>query len=89
MAHDHQTRKAVQTLAKMLKTVVTDPSRQRNLLDETVQRTRGFSVERLEKLHSQLSLCVYRHRNEYNKMQLLKVFLWLIGCSFCLICGVM
>uniref|UniRef100_A0A8C7JEE6 ATPase family AAA domain-containing protein 2 n=1 Tax=Oncorhynchus kisutch TaxID=8019 RepID=A0A8C7JEE6_ONCKI len=37
------------------------------LLDTVVQRSEGYSVERLERLFSLLSQCIYQHRLDYDK----------------------
>uniref|UniRef100_A0A7N6B3C4 ATPase family AAA domain-containing protein 2 n=1 Tax=Anabas testudineus TaxID=64144 RepID=A0A7N6B3C4_ANATE len=43
------------------------------LLDTVVKKSEGYSVEQLERLYSLLSQCIYQHRREYNKTQLLEV----------------
>uniref|UniRef100_A0A8C5I375 ATPase family AAA domain-containing protein 2 n=1 Tax=Gouania willdenowi TaxID=441366 RepID=A0A8C5I375_GOUWI len=43
------------------------------LLDQVVNKSEGYSVEQLERLYSVLSQCIYQHRREYNKTQLLEV----------------
>uniref|UniRef100_A0A8C8C1V9 ATPase family AAA domain-containing protein 2 n=1 Tax=Oncorhynchus tshawytscha TaxID=74940 RepID=A0A8C8C1V9_ONCTS len=43
------------------------------LLDTVVQRSEGYSVERLERLFSLLSQCIYQHRLDYDKTLLLEV----------------
>uniref|UniRef100_A0A673ZGD5 ATPase family AAA domain-containing protein 2 n=1 Tax=Salmo trutta TaxID=8032 RepID=A0A673ZGD5_SALTR len=40
------------------------------LLDTVVQRSEGYSVERLERLFSLLSQCIYQHRLDYDKTRL-------------------
>uniref|UniRef100_A0A7N6FFH8 ATPase family AAA domain-containing protein 2 n=1 Tax=Anabas testudineus TaxID=64144 RepID=A0A7N6FFH8_ANATE len=42
------------------------------LLDTVVKKSEGYSVEQLERLYSLLSQCIYQHRREYNKTQLLE-----------------
>ncbi|XP_071269069.1 ATPase family AAA domain-containing protein 2B isoform X1 [Salvelinus alpinus] len=42
------------------------------LLDTVVQRSEGYSVERLERLFSLLSQCIYQHRLDYDKTLLLE-----------------
>ena len=44
-----------------------------DLLTRTVSRTRGHTVDSLLRLHNQMSLCVYQHRHNYDKTQLVKV----------------
>uniref|UniRef100_A0A3Q4HV42 ATPase family AAA domain containing 2B n=1 Tax=Neolamprologus brichardi TaxID=32507 RepID=A0A3Q4HV42_NEOBR len=43
------------------------------LLDVVVKKSEGYSVEQLERLYSLLSQCIYKHRREYDKTQLLEV----------------
>uniref|UniRef100_A0A3Q3GH50 ATPase family AAA domain-containing protein 2 n=1 Tax=Labrus bergylta TaxID=56723 RepID=A0A3Q3GH50_9LABR len=43
------------------------------LLDTVVKKSDGYSVEQLERLYSLLSQCIYQHRREYDKTQLLEV----------------
>lgn len=38
-----------------------------------VKKSEGYSVEQLERLYSLLSQCIYQHRREYEKTQLLEV----------------
>lgn len=43
------------------------------LLNRAVAKTEGAEVEPLEKLYALLAQCIYRHRNNYNKTELMKV----------------
>uniref|UniRef100_A0A3P8TEL2 ATPase family AAA domain-containing protein 2 n=1 Tax=Amphiprion percula TaxID=161767 RepID=A0A3P8TEL2_AMPPE len=43
------------------------------ILDMVVKKSEGYSVEQLERLYSLLSQCIYQHRREYDKTQLLEV----------------
>ncbi|XP_028294989.1 ATPase family AAA domain-containing protein 2B isoform X2 [Gouania willdenowi] len=52
--------------------VVVDHKRLQALLDQVVNKSEGYSVEQLERLYSVLSQCIYQHRREYNKTQLLE-----------------
>ncbi|XP_028996175.1 ATPase family AAA domain-containing protein 2B isoform X2 [Betta splendens] len=52
--------------------VVVDHQRLLALLDVVVKKTEGYSVEQLERLYSLLSQCIYQHRREYDKTQLLE-----------------
>ncbi|KAM8826436.1 ATPase family AAA domain-containing protein 2B isoform 1-T1 [Synchiropus picturatus] len=52
--------------------VVVDYQRLSALLDAAVRKSEGFSVEQLERLYSVLSQCIFQHRREYNKSQLLE-----------------
>lgn len=38
-----------------------------------MKKSEGYSVEQLERLYSLLSQCIYQHRREYEKTQLLEV----------------
>uniref|UniRef100_A0A671UEI0 ATPase family AAA domain-containing protein 2 n=1 Tax=Sparus aurata TaxID=8175 RepID=A0A671UEI0_SPAAU len=42
-------------------------------LNTVVMKSEGYSVEQLERLYSLLSQCIYQHRREYDKTQLLEV----------------
>lgn len=52
--------------------VVVDHQRLSALLDTVVMKSEGYSVEQLERLYSLLSQCIYQHRREYDKTQLLE-----------------
>uniref|UniRef100_A0A8C8HAL4 ATPase family AAA domain-containing protein 2 n=1 Tax=Oncorhynchus tshawytscha TaxID=74940 RepID=A0A8C8HAL4_ONCTS len=51
------------------------------LLDTVVQRSEGYSVERLERLFSLLSQCIYQHRLDYDKTLLLEALENLLGLA--------
>uniref|UniRef100_A0A7N6B232 ATPase family AAA domain-containing protein 2 n=1 Tax=Anabas testudineus TaxID=64144 RepID=A0A7N6B232_ANATE len=54
------------------------------LLDTVVKKSEGYSVEQLERLYSLLSQCIYQHRREYNKTQLLEVSCTILcACKCC------
>uniref|UniRef100_A0A668A774 ATPase family AAA domain-containing protein 2 n=1 Tax=Myripristis murdjan TaxID=586833 RepID=A0A668A774_9TELE len=53
--------------------LVIDHQRLLALLDVVVKKSEGHSVEQLERLYSLLSQCIYQHRREYDKTQLLEV----------------
>uniref|UniRef100_A0A8C4I5U2 ATPase family AAA domain-containing protein 2 n=1 Tax=Dicentrarchus labrax TaxID=13489 RepID=A0A8C4I5U2_DICLA len=53
--------------------VVVDHQQLLALLDMVVKKSEGYSVEQLERLYSLLSQCIYQHRREYDKSQLLEV----------------
>jgi len=44
-----------------------------SLLSSTVSRTSGYSIDRLLRLHHQMSLMIYQHRHSYDKTALLQV----------------
>ncbi|XP_054474206.1 ATPase family AAA domain-containing protein 2B [Anoplopoma fimbria] len=52
--------------------LVVDHQRLSALLDTVVKKSEGYSVEELERLYSLLSQCIYKHRREYDKTQLLE-----------------
>ncbi|XP_036831938.1 ATPase family AAA domain-containing protein 2B isoform X1 [Oncorhynchus mykiss] len=52
--------------------LMVDHQRLTALLDTVVQRSEGYSVERLERLFSLLSQCIYQHRLDYDKTLLLE-----------------
>lgn len=52
--------------------VIVDHQRLLVLLDLAVKKSQGFSVEQLERLYSVLSQCIYQHRRQYDKTQLLQ-----------------
>ncbi|KAM9339815.1 ATPase family AAA domain-containing protein 2-like [Symphorus nematophorus] len=52
--------------------LVIDRSKLRDLLSRVVSKTEGAEVEPLEKLYALLAQCIYRHRNNYNKTELIQ-----------------
>ncbi|XP_042359380.1 ATPase family AAA domain-containing protein 2B [Plectropomus leopardus] len=52
--------------------LVVDHQRLSAVLDTVVKKSGGYSVEQLERLYSCLSQCIYQHRREYDKTQLLE-----------------
>ena len=52
---------------------VVDKSGLKHLLSKVVQVTRGYNVEKLQRMYSVLSQTIYHHRKDYNKTQMLKV----------------
>uniref|UniRef100_UPI0037E9202F ATPase family AAA domain-containing protein 2-like n=1 Tax=Semicossyphus pulcher TaxID=241346 RepID=UPI0037E9202F len=52
--------------------LVIDHSKLRDLLSRAVSKTEGVEVEPLEKLYALLAQCIYRHRNSYNKTELIQ-----------------
>ncbi|KAK3753237.1 hypothetical protein RRG08_024509 [Elysia crispata] len=67
----HNTATAILTAPNQ--TVITDLPRMTQLLNKLVGRTDGHTVERLEKIYSQLSQLIYKHRHSYNKLPLMEV----------------
>ncbi|KAL7381337.1 hypothetical protein ABVT39_004286 [Epinephelus coioides] len=52
--------------------LVINHNKLRDLLSRAVTKTEGAEVETLEKLYAVLAQCIYRHRNNYNKTQLIQ-----------------
>ena len=55
------------------RSVQVDKERLGQLLSTVVAHTKGFTVERLQHLHSVLSCAIYNHRLHVDKTQLLQV----------------
>ncbi|XP_014457076.1 ATPase family AAA domain-containing protein 2B isoform X1 [Alligator mississippiensis] len=52
--------------------VIVDHGRLKNLLDLLVKKSDNLTVDQLERLYSLLSQCIYRHRKDYDKSQLVE-----------------
>nr|XP_046274213.1 ATPase family AAA domain-containing protein 2-like isoform X2 [Scatophagus argus] len=52
--------------------LLVDHSKLRDLLSKAVAETVGAEVEPLEKLYALLAQCIYKHRNNYSKKELLQ-----------------
>lgn len=52
--------------------LVVDHERLQKLLDLLVDKSNNLTVDQLERLYSLLSQCVYRHRKDYDKSQLVE-----------------
>nr|XP_033792234.1 ATPase family AAA domain-containing protein 2B isoform X2 [Geotrypetes seraphini] len=52
--------------------LVVDHNRLKILLDTLVQKSSSLTVEQLERLYSLLSQCIYHHRKDYDKLQLIE-----------------
>ncbi|KAM9737810.1 ATPase family AAA domain-containing protein 2-like [Menidia menidia] len=61
-----------EVLKKGTPTLVVDHNKLKDLLSRAVAKTEGAEVEPLEKLYALLAQCIYRHRNNYNKTELIK-----------------
>ncbi|NWH56373.1 ATD2B protein, partial [Geococcyx californianus] len=55
-----------------LPSVVVDHDRLKKLLDLVVKNSENLTVDQLERLYSLLSQCIYRHRRDYDKSQLIE-----------------
>ncbi|XP_063307159.1 ATPase family AAA domain-containing protein 2 isoform X1 [Pelobates fuscus] len=64
--------KAMDILSQPTPTFYVDESKLQQLLYKVVQKTNGYNVFHLEKLYALISQCIYRHRKDYDKTQLLK-----------------
>ncbi|XP_012515894.1 PREDICTED: ATPase family AAA domain-containing protein 2B [Propithecus coquereli] len=52
--------------------LVVDRERLKKLLDLLVDKSNNLAVDQLERLYSLLSQCIYRHRKDYDKSQLVE-----------------
>ncbi|XP_061478681.1 ATPase family AAA domain-containing protein 2B isoform X2 [Rhineura floridana] len=52
--------------------VIVDHDRLMNLLDVLVKKSDNLTVDQLERLYSLLNQCIYRHRKDYDKSQLVE-----------------
>ncbi|XP_075271024.1 ATPase family AAA domain-containing protein 2B isoform X2 [Opisthocomus hoazin] len=55
-----------------LPSVIVDHDRLKKLLDLVVKKSDNLTVDQLEGLYSLLSRCIYRHRRDYDKSQLIE-----------------
>ena len=65
--------KALEVLEQPIPPLIVDKQRLQSLLEHIVSVTDNYTVGRLEKLHSVLSQCVFKHRKENNKTSLIEV----------------
>ncbi|XP_074642373.1 ATPase family AAA domain-containing protein 2-like [Tubulanus polymorphus] len=65
------TARARQILENPVPSLIVDKDELRNLLQSTVERTRGYNVEKLERLHCMFSQCIFEHRRNYDKSALI------------------
>ncbi|XP_063041992.1 ATPase family AAA domain-containing protein 2-like isoform X2 [Engraulis encrasicolus] len=75
MAQQHQLidiDKAMELLAKKPPQLVVNHDSLKDLLKTVVSKTAEYEVFQLEKVYALLSQCIYRHRKEYNKTELIK-----------------
>ncbi|KAI5611234.1 ATPase family AAA domain-containing protein 2B [Silurus asotus] len=52
--------------------LVVDHQRLKALLDQVVMKSKGYSVDQLERLYSVLSQCIYQYRRDYDKTCLIE-----------------
>ncbi|MBZ3880482.1 ATPase family AAA domain-containing protein 2B [Sciurus carolinensis] len=53
--------------------LIVDRERLKKLLDLLVDKSNNLTVDQLERLYSLLSQCIYRHRKDYDKSQLVEL----------------
>ncbi|XP_047240389.1 ATPase family AAA domain-containing protein 2-like isoform X4 [Girardinichthys multiradiatus] len=64
--------RSAEVVAEQAPPLVVDHKKLKDLLNRAVDKTEGAEVEPLEKLYALLAQCIYRHRNNYNKTELIK-----------------
>ena len=67
--HEH----ALKILEEQTVPIIIDHVRLVKLLDDTVALTKNYRIEKLEKLYSLYSNCIYSYRQDNNKTQMLAV----------------
>ncbi|XP_068094091.1 ATPase family AAA domain-containing protein 2 [Hyperolius riggenbachi] len=64
--------KIMDILSEPVPVLHVDHHQLKKLLERVVQKTRGYNILQLEKLYALLSQCIYRHRKDYDKSQLVQ-----------------
>ncbi|KAM3928638.1 ATPase family AAA domain-containing protein 2 [Leptodactylus fuscus] len=64
--------KIMDILSEPVQSLQVNPEHLKELLNKVVDKSSGYNVLQLEKLYALLSQCIYRHRKDYDKTQLLK-----------------
>ncbi|XP_077127288.1 ATPase family AAA domain-containing protein 2 isoform X1 [Ranitomeya variabilis] len=64
--------KIMDILSEPAQTLHVNHKHLKGLLNKVVDHSKGYNVLQLEKLYALLSQCIYRHRKEYDKTQLLQ-----------------
>lgn len=72
-AHNKAQEKAIEVLNEQREPFIIDMERLVLLLDNTVLLTQDYVVPRLEKLYSLFAQCIYEHRMEFNKTEMIAV----------------
>jgi hypothetical protein len=67
--HEH----ALQILEEQTMPVVVDHGRLTKFLDSTVSLTKNYKIEKLEKLYSLYTSCIYSHCQDYDKTLMIEV----------------
>ncbi|NXE48631.1 ATAD2 protein, partial [Casuarius casuarius] len=65
--------KAMEILAEPVSPLIVDYKDLKQLLNFVSEITKNFNIFHLEKLYAVLSQCIYRHRKDYDKTELVKV----------------
>ena len=65
--------RALEILDESVHEVIVDQNRLHQLLDKTVMKTEGCNIEKLDKIYSMMSQCIYQHRFNPDKTHLLHV----------------
>jgi len=71
--HDGTTTVDSSMAAGACRSVVINTTSCSSLLSSTVARTSGYNIDRMLRLHHQMSLTIYQHRHNYDKTALLQV----------------
>nr|XP_033789639.1 ATPase family AAA domain-containing protein 2 isoform X3 [Geotrypetes seraphini] len=64
--------KAMEILSEPTPLFYVDQQQLKRLLKRVTEKSQGYNVFHLEKLYALLSLCIYHHRKDYDKTQLIK-----------------
>ncbi|XP_008106434.2 ATPase family AAA domain-containing protein 2 isoform X1 [Anolis carolinensis] len=64
--------RAMEILTEQTPPLVVDHQKLDELLEIVVQKTRNYTILQLEKLYALLSQCIYRHRKDYDKTELIQ-----------------
>uniref|UniRef100_A0A8B9PRR4 ATPase family AAA domain-containing protein 2 n=1 Tax=Apteryx owenii TaxID=8824 RepID=A0A8B9PRR4_APTOW len=69
--------KAMEILAEPASPLIVDYKDLKQLLNFVSEITKNFNIFHLEKLYAVLSQCIYRHRKDYDKTELVKVIFYI------------
>ncbi|XP_043838126.1 ATPase family AAA domain-containing protein 2 isoform X2 [Dromiciops gliroides] len=64
--------KALEILSEPTPPLIVDHEQLKNLLKITVKKTQEYNIFQLEKLYAIISQCIYQHRKDYDKTQLIE-----------------
>uniref|UniRef100_A0A6I8NZ06 ATPase family AAA domain-containing protein 2 n=1 Tax=Ornithorhynchus anatinus TaxID=9258 RepID=A0A6I8NZ06_ORNAN len=65
-------KKAMVLLSEPTPQLIVDHERLKFLLKNVVEKSKGYNVFQLEKLYAIISQCIYQHRKDYDKTQLIQ-----------------